>query len=91
MEKKEKKIITKKKQNRYSDSIKKKAVQLYHEGKTASEIVEELEGPKLKAVFRYLHKAGIENPKKWYYFIFFGTSFNNNLNILSSNSSIIFL
>ena len=91
MEKKEKKISTKKKQNRYDDSIKKKAVQLYHEGKTAEEIVEELDGPKIKAVFRYLRKAGIENPKKWYYLIFFGTPFNNNFNILSSNSSIMFL
>ena len=64
MEKKENKTITKKRQHTYTDSIKKKAVQLYREEKTASEIVEELDGPKIKAVLRYLRKAGIENPKK---------------------------
>ena len=54
----------KKKVTRYSDIIKTKAIQLYREGKSVLQIVEEINGPKEKTIIRYLRKVGIDKPKK---------------------------
>jgi len=62
--KKNSKTEPKKKITHYPDTIKTKAVQLYREGKSVFEIVGELNGPKTKAVMRYLRKSGIDKPKK---------------------------
>jgi len=50
----------KKKKNRYSEAVKKKAVQLFKDGKNPLEIVDELNGPKIKAIMRYIRKAGLQ-------------------------------
>jgi predicted ThiF/HesA family dinucleotide-utilizing enzyme len=54
----------KKRITRYPDTIKTKAIQLYREGKSVLQIVEELKGPREKAIIRYLRKSGIDKPKR---------------------------
>lgn len=56
--KKEKKEGDKK--AKYGDDIKQKAVALGKQGKTVSEIVKTLNGPKPKAIMRYLKAANVE-------------------------------
>lgn len=50
----------------YDDSIKQKAVELGKQGKSVNDIVKALgpEGPKAKAVVRYLKAAGVKDVKK---------------------------
>ena len=48
----------------YDDSIKEKAIQMARQGKSVTEIVKTLNGPKAKAVVRYLEKAGVKDIKK---------------------------
>lgn len=55
----EKEMEEKKESNlkHYDDSIKKKAVAMYKEGKAIIEIVKELNGPKKKSIERWIDKA----------------------------------
>lgn len=45
--------------SKYDDSVKTKAVELGKQGKTITQIVDKLNGPKHKAVKRYLEAAGV--------------------------------
>ena len=45
--------------SKYNDSVKEKAVELGKQGKTITQIVDKLNGPKHKAVKRYLEAAGV--------------------------------
>lgn len=56
-----KKKTTKKRS--YGKDIKNKAVQLAKEGKTVGEIVKSINGPKSKAVIRYLKAAKVDYKK----------------------------
>ena len=64
VEKKKKSASNKKGKKGYSDEIRAKAVELAKQGKTVSDIVAELNGPKPKAVMRYLETAGVKYNKK---------------------------
>jgi hypothetical protein len=55
--------VKKKRVRKYPESVRKKAISLAHEGKSLTEIEEELKGPKIKALRRWFRKENLSVKK----------------------------